>query len=144
LQIKAIYEIGNGSTTQVFERNYIAVITQQSNERENIKMGEFKAFTVKGTFVGDRMAHISKYVMRGSTFKLAREPENPYDENAIAVKQVFKHGGEVMLGYVPRELAAEWAALMDAGWVPEVIFGMMYVDEKTGEHKGLQLRCKLQ
>jgi len=141
--IKFIYEIGNGSTTEVFERKYIAVITQQLNKRENIKMGQFKAFTVKGTFIGNRMAHISKYVMRGSKFRLAREPENPYDNNAIAVKQVFKNGGEVMLGYVPKEKAAEWAALMDGGWVPEVIFGMMYVDEKTGDHKGLQLRCKL-
>ena len=144
MRIKGIYEIGNGSTTEVFERNYFAVITQQPKQRENIKMGQFKAFTVKGTFVGKRMEHISKYVMRGSKFRLAREPENEYDPNAIAVKQVFKNGGEVMLGYVPKELAAEWAPLMDAGWVPEVIFGMMYVDEKTGDHKGLQLRCKLQ
>ena len=144
MRIKCIYEIGNGSSTEVFERKYIAVISQQSNERENIKMGQFKAFTVKGTFVAKRMEHISKYVTRGSKFRLAREPANPYDPNAIAVKQVFKNGGEVMLGYVPKDLAAEWSSLMDAGWVPEVIFGMMYVDEKTGEHKGLQLRCKLQ
>ena len=107
-------------------------------------MGDWKGFTVKGTFVGDRMAHISKYVTRGSKFRLARDPENEYDPNAIAVKQVFKTGGEVMLGYVPREMAEKWASLMDSGWVPHAIFGMMYVDEKTGEHKGLQLRCKLQ
>ena len=151
MRIKGIYEIGNGSTTEIFKRDYFAVITQQSNKRENIKMGQFKAFTVKGTFVGKRMAHISKYVMRGSKFRLAREPENKYDinpitqqSNAIAVKQVFKNGGEVMLGYVPKELAAQWAPQIDSGWVPEVIFGMMYVDEKTGDHKGLQLRCKLQ
>jgi len=107
-------------------------------------MGQSKSFTVKGTFIGNRMTHISKYVGHGSKFRLDREPENEFDPNAIAVKQIFKSGGSVMLGYVPRELAAEWAPLMDNGWMPEVTFGIKFIEEKMGTCKGMKLRCKLQ
>ena len=45
-----------------------------------------------------------------NSFALMREPENPYDPNAIRV-----HLGGLFLGYVPRHIAKELAPQMDAG-----------------------------
>lgn len=47
----------------------------------------------------------------GQTLRLAREPENPYDANAIAVLD----GDGLKLGYLPRSANAPIAALMDTG-----------------------------
>ena len=44
------------------------------------------------------------------SFALVREPENPYDPNAIRVQV-----GEYMLGYIPRADAKDLAPLMDGG-----------------------------
>lgn len=47
----------------------------------------------------------------GQTLRLRREPENPYDANAIAV-----HDSDgLKLGYLPRSANAPVAALMDSG-----------------------------
>lgn len=48
----------------------------------------------------------------GMRVVLAREPENRYDVNAIAVRTP----SGVKLGYVPRDRNAILARLMDAGW----------------------------
>jgi hypothetical protein len=45
------------------------------------------------------------------SYSLVREPDNPYDPNAIRVALA----GIVFLGYVPREVAKELAPLMDEG-----------------------------
>ena len=46
-------------------------------------------------------------------FAMVREPENPHDPNAIRVA-LF---GEFFLGYIPKDVAAQLAPLMDAGRV---------------------------
>jgi hypothetical protein len=46
-------------------------------------------------------------------FAMVREPENPHDPNAIRVA-LF---GEFFLGYIPKDVAAHLAPLMDAGRV---------------------------
>ena len=46
----------------------------------------------------------------GAPLTLRRDPDNPHDPNAIAVD-----AGGVQVGWVPRELAAELAAELDAG-----------------------------
>ena len=48
----------------------------------------------------------------GKPLELRRDPENPHDPNAIAVHPA---GGGEQMGWVPRELAAELAAELDAG-----------------------------
>lgn len=61
---------------------------------------------------------------------LLREPENPHDENAIKVllpdgwqamdPERFQQGGDLFLGYIARDYAAEWAPVFDReGAVPE-------------------------
>jgi hypothetical protein len=43
-------------------------------------------------------------------FSLVREPENEFDSNAIRVEIA-----DFFMGYIPKEVASELAALMDAG-----------------------------
>ena len=50
----------------------------------------------------------------GDSLILKREPENQYDENAI---QVFTPAG-VLLGYIKREFAADWAGAFDSDGIP--------------------------
>jgi hypothetical protein len=47
----------------------------------------------------------------GRPLELRRQPDNPHDPNAIAVHS----GSGDQLGWVPREVAAELAPLLDAG-----------------------------
>jgi HIRAN domain len=49
----------------------------------------------------------------GRPLSLRRDPDNPHDPNAIAVHAVDEAAEQV--GWVPRELAAELAAELDAG-----------------------------
>jgi hypothetical protein len=94
-----------------------------------------------------RIDFIQKYSGVKSKFKLEREPGNQYDANAIMIKQVFKSGGSVCIGYVPnskkKRLADQLAPLMDEhGLKVKVLFGRRWIDEKSGELKGLMLRYK--
>jgi len=113
----------------------------------------WKTFNVAGVYAKEhpgetmtRLDKIAKYVSHGSTFILDREPSNEFDFNAIAVRQVFKSGASIRLGYVPNNkkrgkmIADKLAPLMDAGWEPNVKFGMKFIDESTGRCTGLQLR----
>ena len=64
---------------------------------------------------GVKQPHIQKNVKVFAckdigSFALVREPDNPYDPNAIAVKLA-----NIPLGYVPREIAKELAPEMDSG-----------------------------
>ena len=59
----------------------------------------------------DRQKNIKMFGCKDiGTFALAREPNNPYDPNAIRVEL-----GEYLLGYVPRADAKELAPMMDTG-----------------------------
>jgi len=113
----------------------------------------WKTFNVAGVYAKEhegetmrRVDKIAKYAHHGSTIILDREPGNEFDINAIAVRQVFKSGASIRLGYVPNNkkrgklLADKLAPLMDAGWEPVVKFGRKFIDEQTCECKGLQLR----
>ena len=51
----------------------------------------------------------------GQTLRLEREPENPYDANAVQV--IFnKDGEDFLLGYIPRNENSNLVAFLDAGW----------------------------
>ena len=51
----------------------------------------------------------------GQTLRLEREPQNPYDANAIQV--IFnKDGEDYLLGYIPRSENSKLVAFLDAGW----------------------------
>jgi hypothetical protein len=82
---------------------------------------------------------IDQYAGQGAKFQVQREPTNKYDENAVQVRQVFGNGGSVVLGYVPKNLAAEFSPLMDAGEEIPVSFSQKFIS-KDGECRGLQLK----
>lgn len=69
-----------------------------------------KSFTLMGSsFLPGAGAAIDK-LRPNQGLSLKREPDNEHDKNAIKV-----WWGNRALGYVPRQLAAEIAPLMDAG-----------------------------
>jgi len=52
-------------------------------------------------------------VSEGDSLKLAAEPENEYDPNAVAIFFNSEEQGDVMVGYVPAKLSAEVAATLE-------------------------------
>jgi len=93
----------------------------------------FDKFKVMGTHIGKRAEHIHKYVVRGSSFVLKREPENEYDKNAVQVFLAVRKGQYFLdLGYVPRRKAEELAPLMDDGVEFKASFRIKIINEKTG------------
>jgi hypothetical protein len=56
--------------------------------------------------------------------EIVPEPQNPYDNNALAVWAVTDAGERVQIGYVPRYLAAEIApCVQDKRFIPGEIIG---------------------
>ncbi|XP_051556684.1 helicase-like transcription factor [Myxocyprinus asiaticus] len=84
----------------------IANLTEDSGQdletEESVQIG-----TIQGTVVGLR--YYSGVVNRGEMVSLVREPQNPYDRNAVMVANVY--GRQV--GHIKRELAAAMAYIMD-------------------------------
>lgn len=91
-----------------------------------------------------RLDKIAKYANQGSVFGLVRDPSNEFDFNAIEVRQYFKSGASIRIGYVPKKVNAELAGRMDAGWEPNIKFGRKFIDEETCELKGFQLRYEVE
>lgn len=117
---------------------------------------KWKTFNVAGvTFKNDpkdkytRLEMISHYCSHESNFVLERDPDNEFDKsgNAIKVKQIFKNGGSVQLGFVPNSiknpLAESLALILDIVGEIDLKFGRKFIDEATGECQGLQLRYKI-
>ena len=68
--------------------------------------------------------HVGVGAVPGSSF--FREPENPYDAQAIVIKTT----DSVKIGYVPRQDNVIFARLMDAG---KLLFGKITEKEKKGK-----------
>uniref|UniRef100_A0A8C1DLZ0 Helicase like transcription factor n=1 Tax=Cyprinus carpio carpio TaxID=630221 RepID=A0A8C1DLZ0_CYPCA len=83
----------------------IANLTEDSGQdlpEENVQIG-----SIQGTVVGLR--YYTGTVNRGEMVSLVREPQNPYDRNAVMVANVY--GRQV--GHIKKELAAPMAYIMD-------------------------------
>ena len=86
-------------------------------------------FKIAGAKHGDRLKNY-KYAHLGTWFVLEREPENKFDPNAIAVYVPVKSGThKLMLGYVPAEIAANLAPLLDEGCKFDVRFQYKIVSD---------------
>lgn len=72
----------------------------------------------------------------GDRLDFFREPENPYDEKAIVVKDAT--GTKV--GYVPREDNVVFSRLMDAG---KLLFGRIDTKEMRGDWLRLTMKIYL-
>lgn len=89
----------------------------------------------------DRIKHL-KYVRYGSKFLLEREPDNEHDPNAIAIKLPVRKGQvNLMIGYIPRKIAAQIAPLIDSGEVDlKASFRYKPMNDETGEPQGLIMK----
>lgn len=73
---------------------------------------------VKGVSKENRqtaLQHLLRYAPQDVSIRLDREPENLYDQDAIAVVAAVRGRGAYKMGYLPRPVAAVLAPLMDAG-----------------------------
>ena len=61
-----------------------------------------------------RQALISRFARRGTSITLIREPNNPYQRNALGV-WIDGPGRTVQIGYIKSELLADVIELIDAG-----------------------------
>lgn len=76
--------------------------SQDTENEANVSFGY-----IQGTVVGLR--YYTGVVNRGEMVSLVREPQNPYDRNAVMVANVY--GRQV--GHIKKELAAAMAPIMD-------------------------------
>ncbi|TYB69727.1 hypothetical protein FXF51_06075 [Nonomuraea sp. PA05] len=75
---------------------------------------EYSAVKLRGAkYQGD----LARYVKAGSEVELVREPDNPYDSDAVRVLAVVPSQGEipVSIGYLAKGAASRVARDMDAG-----------------------------
>ncbi len=80
---------------------------------------------VAGTTHIEGMEELEPHLNSDDRLEFFREPDNPYDEQAIVIKT--RNG--VKIGYVPRQDNVIFARLMDAG---KFLFGKITSKEKKG------------
>lgn len=72
-----------------------------------------------GTTAGniqERLGFMKRFPVNTMQAELVREPENPFDKNAIKIVIHLRSiNRKTVIGYVPRRLAAGLAAVIDAG-----------------------------
>jgi hypothetical protein len=72
----------------------------------------FTGIPCRGCFYTPKGCDVVGVLARGEPILCVREPDNPYDSNAIRVLS----SDEIWFGYIGREYAAEIAPWMDQGW----------------------------
>lgn len=81
---------------------------------------------VAGTSHVEGIEELEPHLQIGDRLAFFREPENPYDAQAIVIKTT----DSVKIGYVPRQDNVIFARLMDAG---KLLFGKITEKEKKGK-----------
>lgn len=81
---------------------------------------------VAGTSHVEGIKELEPHLQIGDRLAFFREPENPYDAQAIVIKAT----DGVKIGYVPRQDNVIFARLMDAG---KLLFGKITEKEKKGK-----------
>lgn len=87
---------------------------------------------IAGTTHIEGMEELEPFINIGDKLDFFREPDNPYDKEAIVIKN--KNG--VKVGYVPKADNVIFSRLMDAG---KLLFGK--IEEK--EMKGIWLKINI-
>ena len=80
---------------------------------------------VAGTSHVEGIEELEPYLQIGDKLDFFREPDNPYDDMAIAIKTA----NGVKIGYVPKADNVVFARLMDAG---KLLFGKITSKEMVG------------
>lgn len=88
---------------------------------------------VAGTSFITGIEDLEPYLNPGDRLQFFREPNNPYDEYAI----VIKNSSGVKIGYVPRADNIVFARLMDAG---KLLFGRIAAKEMRGRWLDMKIK----
>jgi len=111
----------------------------------------FEGIIVRGMFFrGAAIVALAKLMQPGEWIILQRQPDNPYDRNAIQVLASLDCDGEfVRIGFIGREYAAEIAPWMDAGWffetsIQRVMNGYPIVKLVPMKRPGLEAKTETQ
>lgn len=80
---------------------------------------------IAGTSHIDGIEELYEYLMVGNILNFYREPDNPYDAQAIVIKNV----DGVKLGYIPKADNIIFSRLMDAG---KLLFGKISSKSMNG------------
>ena len=91
---------------------------------------------VAGTTHVDGIEELEPGLNVGDRLDFFREPDNPYDPMAIAVKNT----DGVKIGYVPKADNAVFSRLMDAG---KLLFGKLTEKEKRGSWLRIKMEIYL-
>ncbi len=89
---------------------------------------------VAGTSHVEGIEDLEPYLNIGDRLQFFREPNNPYDEQAI----VIRNANGVKIGYIPKNDNAVFARLMDAG---KALFGT--ISEKKMRGSWLNMKIKI-
>lgn len=95
-------DVGRAETISQEIANLTEDAGQDLDTEESVQIGY-----IQGTVVGLR--YYSGVVNRGEMVSLVRQPQNPYDRNAVMVANIY--GSQV--GHIKKELAASMAYIMD-------------------------------
>lgn len=99
---------------------------------------------VAGVSYEGRQAYLARLTGK-EPVRLVPEPENPYDSNAIAV-HVAVEGKVLHCGFIPREMAAQIAFLLDGESVDcsiECVTGGFVMNDGNTAAYGLRLSVQL-
>ena len=88
---------------------------------------------VAGTNFVEEIEQIARDLELGEKVFLFREPDNPYDDRAILVKDA--EGRKI--GYVPRDINLILSRLMDAG---KELYATVRVNEKDGDYRNIVIK----
>lgn len=76
------------------------------------------------------------------TVVLRRNPDNPYDANAVEVHVPALGGDNSMVGHLPRDLAARLAPELDAGAIWQGWVTFVLISPENEERPGLRVFLK--
>ena len=91
-----------------------------------------------------RQSYIAKFCRSGMSATLQREPENAFDQNAVAVyitaRALLFFKAPVQIGYVNADLAQELARHMDKGGSVTAVVSEVTGGEGRKRNLGINLR----
>jgi hypothetical protein len=90
---------------------YLRIREEKLQERLRDRIERSFNFVIAGLSHEDRYSRVIQYCHEGDEINLQREPNHPYDANAI---RILAPGGHE-IGFVPRYFAEEMACLLDEG-----------------------------
>lgn len=81
-----------------------------------------------------RLAIVHTHRTEDIELNLVRNPENPYDNNAVEVRHMV-----YMLGHLPKEVAARIAPLLDAGQEIRATVFQVLISQENPNQPGLDI-----